>query len=55
MIHEPELTPEKSAEIQAAIAEAALGGGLPAEEVLRELRARRNEYARRRVGSRPKL
>lgn len=44
---EPELTPEEAAEIEAAIAEADLGGGMPAEEVLRELRARREEHSRR--------
>jgi hypothetical protein len=43
---EIELTPEEAAEIDAAIAEADLGGGIPAEEVLRELRARRQEHAR---------
>ena len=44
-----ELTPEEQAEIEAAIAEADLGGGIPAEEVLRELRLRtsREEHARR--------
>lgn len=44
-----ELTSEEQAEIEAAIAEADLGGGVPAEEVLRELRARtrREEHARR--------
>lgn len=44
-----ELTPEEKAEIEAAIAEADLGGGVAAEEVLRELRARtgREEHARR--------
>ena len=34
-------TDEEAAEIDAAIAEADLGGGVPADEVLRELRARR--------------
>lgn len=44
---EIELTPEETAEIEAAIAEADLGGGVPADEVLRELRALREEHARR--------
>jgi predicted transcriptional regulator len=46
---EDELTPEEQAELDAAIAEADLGGGIPAEEVLRELRVRtrREEHARR--------
>lgn len=37
---DPELTPEEEAELDAAVAEAELGGGMPADQVLRELRAR---------------
>jgi len=32
-------TPEEAEEIEAALEEAELGGGMPAEEVIRELRA----------------
>lgn len=35
--------PDEQAEIDAAIAEAELGGGIPAEDVLRELRTRHNQ------------
>ena len=42
-----ELSADEAAEIEEAIAEADLGGGVPAEQVLRELRARREEHARR--------
>ena len=38
---------DEQTELDAAIAEADLGGGVPAEQVLRELRERREEYARR--------
>ncbi|MDP9195134.1 MAG: hypothetical protein M3P06_25840 [Acidobacteriota bacterium] len=43
MINRNQLSSEEQAEIDAAIAEADLGGGVPAEEVLRELRTRRNQ------------
>jgi hypothetical protein len=42
------LTPGELAELDAAIEEADRGGGVPAEEVLRELRALRDEEIRRR-------
>jgi predicted transcriptional regulator len=44
-----ELTSAEKAEVEAAVAEADRGGGVPAEEVLRELRARarREEPAHR--------
>ena len=47
---EPEvhLTPEELAELDAAIAEADRGGGIPAEQVLRELRAMTDEFVSRR-------
>ena len=41
MVNRDQFTPEEQAEIDAAIAEADLGGGVPAEEVLRELSIRR--------------
>jgi predicted transcriptional regulator len=40
VIKRDQLTPEEQAEIDAAIAEPDLGGGVPAEEVLREIRMR---------------
>jgi predicted transcriptional regulator len=40
VIKRDQLMPEEQAEIDAAIAEADRGGGVPAEEVLRELRIR---------------
>ena len=47
---EPEihLTPEQLAELDEAIAEADRGELIPAEDVLRELRARTNELVSRR-------
>lgn len=41
------LTVEELAELDAAIAQAARGEGIPAEDVLKELRAIRNEYVGR--------
>jgi hypothetical protein len=40
-------TPEEAAELEAAIEEADLGGGMPADEFLREMRAMRETYRRR--------
>lgn len=45
---EVQLTGEELAELDAAIAEADRGEGIPAEEVLRELRARTDEFVNRR-------
>ena len=47
---EPEvhLTPEELAELDAAIAKADRGGGIPAEQVLRELRAMTDQFVSRR-------
>jgi len=45
---EVELSAEELAELDAAIEEADRGEVIPAEEVLRELRARRDEEIRRR-------
>jgi hypothetical protein len=42
-----ELTPDEETELDTAIAEADLGGGVPAETVLRELRERHEDHARR--------
>jgi hypothetical protein len=41
-------TPEEEAELEAAIEEADQGGGISAEELLRELRAIRDQEVRRR-------
>jgi predicted transcriptional regulator len=43
MINPDQLTLDEQAEIDAATAEADLGGGVPAEDVLRELRVRADE------------
>jgi hypothetical protein len=43
--HSP--TPEEEAEIQAALEEADRGGGIPADEFLRELRQLEEELTRR--------
>ena len=45
---EVQLTPEELAELDAAIEEADRGEGIPAEEVLRELRAMADEFVSRR-------
>ena len=45
---EVHLTPEELAELDASIAEADRGGGIPAEQVLRELRAMTDEFVSRR-------
>ena len=45
---EVQLTAEELAELEAAIAEADRGEGIPAEEVLRELRAMTDEFVSRR-------
>ena len=51
---EIELTPEEEAELNAAIAEADLGGGVPVETVMREIAQMREkeELRRRRSGVR---
>ena len=45
---EADFTPEELAELDAAIAEAERGGGVPAEQVLRELRAMLEEASPQR-------
>ncbi len=45
---EVELTPEEASELDAAIAEADLGGGIPLEQFLRELQEFRERERNRR-------